>query len=69
MNKLATTDRVAVLKALTEGCSLRSTSRMTGVAFNTVVKLLCDAGEACAKYHHDVMRNLPCLKLDRKSVV
>ena len=48
MNKLATTDRVAILRALTEGCSLRSTSRMTGVAINTVVKMLVDAGTACA---------------------
>ena len=33
---------------------------------NTVTKLLFDAGTACAKYQHDVMRNLPCraLQLD-----
>ena len=63
MNKLATTDRVAILRALTEGCSLRSTSRMTGVAINTVVKMLVDAGTACAKFQHETMRNLPCQKL------
>jgi IS1 family transposase len=68
MNKLAITDRVAILKAITEGCSLRSTSRMTGVAFNTVVKLLLDAGEACEKYQHEVMRNLSCRKLQLDEV-
>lgn len=63
MNKLPIQKRVAVLQALTEGCSLRSTSRMTGVAFNTVVKLLIDAGRVCAEYQHDVMRNLSCKRL------
>jgi len=39
---------------------------MTGVSFNTVKKLLIDAGLACAKFQHDAMRNLPCkaLQLD-----
>lgn len=63
MNRLPTADRVAVLRALTEGCSLRSTARMTGVAFNTVVKLLVNAGRACAEYQHDAMRNLTCQRL------
>lgn len=63
MNRLPVERRVAVLRALTEGCSLRSTSRMTGVAFNTVVKLLIDAGKVCARYQHEVMRNLPCRRL------
>ena len=68
MNKLALADRVSILQALTEGCSLRSTARMNGVSFNTVVKLLIDAGTACAKYQHDVMRNLRCRKLQLDEV-
>lgn len=63
MNKLPVSKRVAILKALTEGCSLRSTSRMVGVSINTVTKLLIDAGRACAEYQHDAMRNLPCKRL------
>ncbi len=63
MNKLPLTSRVSVLRCLTEGNSLRSTSRITGVAFNTVVKLLIDAGRACAEYQHRVMRNLSCRRL------
>ncbi len=58
MNKLNTERRVAVISALVEGCSIRSTVRMTGVAKNTVLKLLVDAGEACARYQHDTIRNL-----------
>lgn len=41
---------------------------MAGVAFNTVVKLLIDAGEACAKFQHETMRNLNCLKLQLDEV-
>jgi hypothetical protein len=39
-NVLSRSDRAAVVSALVEGCSIRSTSRMTGVARNTVSKLL-----------------------------
>jgi hypothetical protein len=63
MNRLSTEDRVAILRALCEGCSLRSTSRMVGVSINTVTKLLIDAGRSCARYQHDVMRDLPCKSL------
>ena len=63
MNKLTTSDRVAILRALTEGCSMRSTSRMVGVSINTVTKLLVEAGRACAEFQHNAFRNLPCTKL------
>jgi transposase-like protein/IS1 family transposase len=35
------------LKLLLEGCSLRSTERITGVSLNTLLKLLVMAGEKC----------------------
>lgn len=63
MNKLNTAKRVAILSALVEGNSLRSTQRMTGVSINTVTKLLVDAGEACARYQHETLRNLPCKRI------
>ena len=31
---------------------MRSITRITGTSINTVAKLLADAGEACAAYHH-----------------
>ena len=58
MNQLPTAKRVAVVAALVEGNSLRSTCRMTGVAMNTVLKLLADVGEACAAYHDIYVRDL-----------
>jgi IS1 family transposase len=63
MNQLPLPRRVQILSALVEGNSLRSTSRMAEVSINTVTKLLVDAGEACARYQHDVMRNLTCKRL------
>jgi IS1 family transposase len=63
MNRLTKEKRKRVLGALVEGNSIRSTVRMTGVAKNTVTKLLCDAGRACEKYHNKVMVNLPCKRV------
>jgi hypothetical protein len=63
MNKLTTEKRVAILSALVEGNSLRSTSRMVGVSINTVTKLLIDAGQARAKFQDEAMRNLTCRRL------
>jgi IS1 family transposase len=58
MNKLTNAKRAAVVAALVEGNSIRSTVRMTGVAKNTVVKLLADLGAACAKFHDETVRNV-----------
>jgi hypothetical protein len=44
---LSTADRVRVVASLVEGNSIRATVRMTGVAKNTIGKLLVEVGEAC----------------------
>ncbi len=58
MNKLPLDKRVQILSMLVEGSSMRSISRVTGVSFNTVVKLLADAGAACDDYHDETVRNV-----------
>ena len=58
MNKLPLDKRVQILSMLCEGSSMRSISRVTGVSFNTVAKLLADAGLACAAYHEETVRNV-----------
>lgn len=63
MNKLPLTRQKQVVAALVEGNSIRATVRMTGVAKNTVVKLLADLGRACAEYQDQALRNLPCKRL------
>jgi IS1 family transposase len=63
MNKLDATKRVQVIAALVEGNSIRSTVRMTGVAKNTVAKLLVEIGSACSEYMNRVFVNLPCKRV------
>lgn len=58
MNKLDTKTRCTILNMLVEGSSMRSISRITGKSINTISKLLVDAGEACAAYHDETVRNV-----------
>lgn len=60
--------RVAVVSALVEGNSLRSTCRMTGVAMNTVLKLLAELGSACADSHHEHVRNVPAKRIQSDEI-
>jgi len=63
MNRLNTAKRAQIIAVLIEGNSVRSTARLTGVAFNTVLKLLPEIGRACAAYQDRVFRNLPCKRI------
>ena len=63
MNKLSTEKRARIVSALVEGCSIRSTVRMTGVAKNTVTKLLVDLGQVCSEFQDRTLRNLACKRL------
>ena len=63
MNRLAISQRAQVVASLVEGNSIRSTVRMTGVAKNTVVKLLVELGAACVDYQDQTIRNLPCRRI------
>ena len=63
MNRLTTEKRSQVVAALVEGNSIRATVRMTGVAKNTVTKLLTDLGTVCSVYQDQAMRDLPCERI------
>ena len=58
MNVLKTTKRTQILNMLVEGMSMRSVSRVAGVSINTVSKLMVEAGEACAAYHDETVRDV-----------
>jgi IS1 family transposase len=58
MNRLNTERRSQVIRCLVEGNSVRATVRLTGVAKNTVVKLLMEIGRACEEYQDKTLRNL-----------
>ena len=63
MNRLRTEQQIRVVSALVEGNSIRSTSRMTGVARNTITSLLLDVAGACAEYHYRYVRNVRVRRL------
>jgi IS1 family transposase len=63
VNKLSNERRAQVIRALVEGNSIRATVRMTGVAKNTIAKLLVDVGEACAKHHSRTVVKVPSRRI------
>src|SRR6266498_2644136 len=63
MNRLSMDKRVQVISALVEGCSVRSTSRLTGVAKGTILRLLADVGTACQEYQDRMVRGLSCKRI------
>jgi len=63
MNSLPLAKRAQILALLVEGNSISATCRITGAAKMTVLKLLADVGEACAKYQDENLRNLPCKRI------
>jgi hypothetical protein len=57
-NVLSIAKKTAVITALVEGCSVRSTSRMTGVAKGTILRLPAEVGTACSEYQSKAIRNV-----------
>jgi IS1 family transposase len=64
MNRLTPEKRKQVVACLVEGNSIRATCRMTGVAKNTVIKLLGDLGLVCSIHMDRLMRDLPCERIE-----
>lgn len=60
MNRIKREKQVAAIAALSEGCSVRSVERLTGIHRDTVLRLLVRVGDACARLMDDEMRSLPC---------
>src|ERR1700719_1287718 len=58
MNQLNTAKRTQIIAALIEGNSINATCRMLGVGKHTVLRLLEDAGCACAAYHEVMVKDL-----------
>lgn len=64
MNRLSTERRGQIVACLTEGMSMRATSRIVGVARNTVDKLLGDLGAVCADFQDSTFRHLPSQRFE-----
>jgi IS1 family transposase len=63
MNKLDPIKQAQVVSALVEGNSVRATVRITGVAKNTIAKLLVELGAACSEYMDKNLCNLKCERI------
>jgi IS1 family transposase len=63
MNKLTHEARTRVVNCLIEGCSIRATVRMTGIAKKTVMRVLVEVGQVCEDYQDRVLRNLSCRRI------
>src|ERR1700733_850537 len=63
MNRLSAEKRAQVIACLVEGNSIRATVRMTGVAKNTVTKLLVDMGTVCSVMQDRAIRDLTCERI------
>ena len=68
MNKLPAAKQVAIVKALTEGASVRATARMVGVSKMTVLRLLAEIGDLCAIYQDHKLRNLSCKRIQADEI-
>lgn len=64
MRKLALKSRVQILNLLCEGMSMRATARVADVSFNTVAKLLIDAGTVCAEMHDELVRDVNAERIE-----
>ena len=58
MNTLSLQKQTEVIAALTEGCSIRATERLTGANRNTIMSLSLRIGAGCARLHDRLMRGL-----------
>lgn len=68
MNRLSTERRGQVISCLVEGMSVRGVVRVTGVAKNTIVKLLADLGAACSEYQDKTMRGLTVPRIEADEI-
>lgn len=64
MHALPREKRAEIISLLVEGISIRSASRVTGADKNTILRLLVDAGIACALYLDKHLRSLPCKRIE-----
>jgi lambda repressor-like predicted transcriptional regulator len=64
MNRLSRLERAQIIRLLVKGNSIRSTSRVSGFAQNTIMKLLRDLGAACAEYQDRTLRNLSTVSVE-----
>ena len=64
MNVLSRDQQITVISALTEGCSIRATERLTGIHRDTIMRLGVRVGDGCAELHDRVMQFVQVNRLE-----
>lgn len=64
MNILPRDKQLAVIAALTEGCSILATERLTGIHLDTIMRLGVRVGDCCAVLHDEMMRFVQVNRLE-----
>jgi IS1 family transposase len=67
-NVLNTDKQIAIISALTEGSSIRSIERMTGVHRDTIMRLGVKVGQGCTALMDAKMRDLSCNRLEMDEI-
>ena len=60
MNRLSVERRVSILQCLTEGVSVRATSRLTSTSKTTILKLIAEFAEFASWFQDRELVDLPC---------
>jgi IS1 family transposase len=63
MNRLSLSRRTQIIHSLVEGNSIRSTERLTDTHRDTVMRLMVEVGEGCARIMDEKMRDLSCQQI------
>jgi len=64
VRRLSREQRAAILTLLVEGNSARATARLTGHHLDTVLRFMVSAGQACARAHQHLVRDLTCRRIE-----
>lgn len=68
MYKLTPGTRALILRCLTDGMSIRATSRLTGASKGAILRLLAEVGEFAALYQDHVFRNLRTKRVEADEI-
>ena len=63
MNVTPMEKQIQILNTLIEGCSIRSTERITGVHRDTIIRLLVRVGNKCQNVLGSLVRNFHCERM------
>jgi hypothetical protein len=64
MNILPRDKQIAIISALTEGCSTRATERLTGIHRDTIMRLGVRVGDGCSALRDEMMQFVQVNRLE-----